>query len=62
MSFSKWASLFENVATFMAWGLCISGMVAWFYRRYGTYEWGTTKVLQIGKLHKYSGIAFCCGV
>ncbi len=55
MSFNKWASLFENVATYMAWILCISGMIAWFYRRYGTYEWGTTKVLAIGKYHRYFG-------
>jgi len=45
MHWNKWAALFENVATFLAWGLCISGMVSWFWRRYGSYEWGTTKVL-----------------
>lgn len=45
MHWTQWASLFENVATFLAWGLCISGMTAWFWRRYGSYEWGTTRVL-----------------
>ena len=59
MYWRAWAALFENVATFMAWGLCISGMTAWFWRRYGTYEWGTTRVLQIGKIHRYSGQIFC---
>lgn len=45
MHWTKWSSFFENIATFIAWGLCISGMTAWFWRRYGTYEWNTTRVL-----------------
>lgn len=45
MHWEKWSSLFEEVASFYAWILTISGMVAWFYRRYGNYEWGTTRVL-----------------
>lgn len=45
MDFVKITSLLENIATYLAWLLCISGMVAWFYRRYGNYEWGTTLVL-----------------
>jgi len=55
----KWSSLFENIATFMVWGICITGMWAWFYRRYGTYEWGTTNMLNIGKFHKYVSLVFC---
>ena len=62
VSFSKWASLFENVATYLIWILCVSGMIAWFYRRYGNYEWGTTKVLAIGKFHKYFGQVLCFGI
>lgn len=55
MYWKKYSALFENVATFLAWGLAISGMIAWGWRRYGTYEWGTSKVLAIGKLHRYFG-------
>lgn len=51
--------MFENIATFLSWGLSISGMVAWFWRRYGKYEWGTTRVLKVGKFHKYFGQIFC---
>jgi hypothetical protein len=53
MHWRKWSSLLENIATFASWFVCISGMVAWFYRRYGNYEWGTTGVLNIGKVHRY---------
>lgn len=53
MHWNKWSALWENVAGFYAIALCLSGMVAWFWRRYGTYEWGTTRVLQAGKFHRY---------
>jgi hypothetical protein len=62
MHWNKWSSLLENVASFAAWGLCISGMWAWFKRRFGTYEWGTTFVLKIGKVHRYFGQIFCFGL
>lgn len=58
MTWYKWASLLENVATFYALAVCLTGMTAWFYRRYGTYEWGTTKVLKLGKFHKYFSYVF----
>lgn len=59
MDWRKWSSLLENVASFSAWGICISGMWAWFKRRYGSYEWGTTAVLKVGKFHRYYGQIFC---
>jgi hypothetical protein len=62
MHWGKWSSLFENVATFLAWGICISGMVSWFYRRYGNYEWHTTQVLNIGKYHRYISQVFVIGI
>jgi hypothetical protein len=62
MHWTKWSSLLENVASFAAWGLCMSGMTAWFWRRYGTYHWGTTAVLTVGKYHRYFGQWFCFGL
>lgn len=59
MHWVKWASLFENVATFYAFALCISGMIAWFWRRYGNYPWGTYRVLNVGKFHRYFSYVFC---
>lgn len=54
MHWTKWSSFFENIATFVAWFVCLTGMFSWFYRRYGTYEWGTTNILNVGKVHRYS--------
>lgn len=63
MHWRSWSALFENVASFYAFGLCITGAIAWFYRRYGNYGYhqyfGTTRVLQWGKFHKYISLAFC---
>ena len=39
---SKWSALFEEIASIYAFCLCLSGMLAWFYRRFGQYEWKTT--------------------
>ena len=58
MAWYKWASLLENIATFYALSVCLTGMLAWFYRRYGNYEWGTTKMLKLGKFHKYFSYVF----
>lgn len=55
MHFSKWSSFLENVATFLAWILCIGGMIAYYYRRFGNYPWGTTKVLNLLNLHRVFG-------
>lgn len=51
--------MFENIASFYAIGLCISGMVAWFWRRFGNYPWRTYKVLNVGKFHRYISYIFC---
>lgn len=59
MHWVSYSAMFENIATFWAFGIFISGAVAWFYRRYGNYEWGTTRVLQLGKFHKYFSLIFC---
>lgn len=59
MHWVKYASMFENIASFYAIGLCISGMIAWFWRRYGDYPWRTTKVLNVGKFHRYVSWVFC---
>lgn len=53
MYWRKYSAMFENIAGFYAIALMLSGMVAWFWRRYGNYEWGTTPVLQMGKFHRY---------
>jgi NAD(P)H-flavin reductase len=59
MHWVKWASMFENIATFYATALCLSGMLAWFWRRFGNYPWRTTKVLNVGKFHRYISYIFC---
>lgn len=41
MDFNKWTALLENIAIYLSWGLCISGMVGYFFRRFGKYEWNT---------------------
>ena len=55
MHFTKWSSFLENVATFLAWILCIGGMIGYYYRRFGSYPWGTTKVLNLLNLHRVFG-------
>jgi cytochrome b involved in lipid metabolism len=59
MHWRKYSAMFENIATFYAMAISISGIIAWFTRRYGTYEWGTTFVLKLGKFHKYISLVFC---
>lgn len=59
MHWYKYSAMFENIATFWTFGIFISGSIAWFYRRFGKYEWGTTRVLQLGKFHKYFSLIFC---
>lgn len=59
MQWSKLASMMENIGSFYATALCLSGMVAWFTRRYATYEWNTTKVLNAGRFHKWFSYTFC---
>ena len=62
MHFDKWSSILENVSTFLVWVLCVAGMAAYYYRRYGTYPWGTTSVLNLINFHKWFGRVFCIGV
>ena len=59
MHWRGYGAMFENIATFWTFGIFISGSVAWFYRRFGSYDWGTKRVLQIGKFHKYFSLIFC---
>lgn len=58
MKWNKWAAMFENIAGFYGIALCLSGIVAWFWRRYGNYEWNTTFTLNLGKFHKYFSWTF----
>jgi len=46
-TWNTWPSLIENVATFTSWCLCIGGMVAYFFRRFGKYEWNTKLALKL---------------
>ena len=62
MHFNTWVSLLENVATFLSWGLCIGGMVAYFFRRFGKYEWNTKLVLKFVEAHKWFGRIYVVGV
>lgn len=62
LSFNTWPSLIENVATFTAWCLCICGMVAYFYRRFGKYEWNTKLALKLVEAHRWFGRIFVVGI
>ncbi len=62
MHFDKWTSLLENVATYIAWLLCVSGMVAYFFKRYGSYEWNTKLVLNFLNLHRWFGRVYVIGL
>lgn len=59
MHWQSYSAMFENIATFWTFGIFISGSLAWFYRRFGSYAWGTTRVLKMGKFHKYFSLVFC---
>lgn len=62
MAFDKWTSLLENVAIYLAWGLCICGIVAYYFRRYGSYEWNTKLVLNLLNFHRWFGRVFVIGL
>lgn len=62
MNYRDWPSLLENVAEFLAWALCICGMVAYYFRRYGKYEWNTKLVLTLLSAHRWFGRVYCIGL
>ena len=62
MVFDKWTSLRENVAIFLSWGLCIGGMVAYYFRRFGKYEWNTKLALKFVEAHRWFGRFYVVGL
>jgi Cytochrome b5-like Heme/Steroid binding domain len=62
MNFSDWPSLLENVATYIAWLVSITGLVGFFYRYCGKYEWGTLRMQKIMDFHKLVARIFVIGV
>ena len=62
MAFNKWTSLLENVSVYLAWGLCLCGMVAYYFRRYGKYDWNTKLVLKLLDVHRWFGRVFVIGL
>ena len=59
MSFRKISSSLENLATFAAWFISLSGIGSLFYRRFGRYEWKSGAMLFAIKLHKIFGRVYC---
>lgn len=62
MNFKKTTAALENIATFFAWLVCISGMVAHFYRRFGNYDWKSGRVKIFLCFHKVIARIYCVGI
>lgn len=62
MTFDKWTGFLENVAIFLAWGLCLCGMVAYYFRRYGSYDWNTKLALKLVDIHRWFGRVYVIGL
>jgi hypothetical protein len=54
--------MLENLAEFIAWGLCIFGAIAYFFRRFGNYEWNTKLALKLVEAHRWFGRVFVFGL
>jgi len=54
--------MLENIAEFIAWALCIFGLVAYFFRRFGNYEWNTKLALKLISGHKWFGRVYVIGL
>jgi hypothetical protein len=62
MAFDKWTSLLENIAIYLSWGLCIGGMIAYYFRRFGKYEWNTKLALKLVEAHRWFGRIYVFGL